>query len=146
VFQYHIAIYYFLAQDYPTCRKWIRDITEAPRTEQRMDIQRMSKVLGLVLLWKKRDMELLEFDLRAVARYVENWGGGELEEHALSLIKALLDAADQASVNMAFQEFMESISHPALEGLLGHAVLRAWVLAELTGAPPREVIASVGKP
>jgi hypothetical protein len=143
VFQYHIAIFYFLSGDYASCRKWLREITETPRTEQRMDIQRMAKVLNLLLLWQKRDHELLEFELRAVTRYFENWGGGVLEQNAVQLVQALLNAEDEASAKSALKEFEECISQSGMEEALGGSVLRAWAIAQQRGASAREVIAGI---
>ncbi len=140
VFQYHIAVFYFLSEDYASCRKWLREITEAPRTEQRMDIQRMAKVLNLLLIWQKRDFELLEFELRSVTRYFENWGGGLLEQIAIQLVQALLHAEDQTSEKSALMEFDRCISQSGMEEALGGTVLKAWAIAQVSGKVTREVI------
>lgn len=140
VFQYHIAIFHFLSEDYPSCKKWLREITETPRTEQRMDIQRMAKVLGMLLLWLKKDNELLEYELRAVTRYFENWGGGVLERHSVELVISLLNALDTKAELVALKEYDRQLSAESIEGLLGGTVLRAWVIGQLTGESLRKVI------
>ena len=144
-FQYHLAIYYFLAEDYVSCKKWLRKITEAARTEQRMDIQRITKILSLLLIWLNNDHELLEFELRSVTRYFENWGGGILERHAMELVQSLLQADNASAHRSAMQQFQERVSAPEIESLLGGSVLKAWVLAQLTNESPRKAISEIRK-
>jgi hypothetical protein len=141
-FQYHIAIFYFLGEEYAACRLWLCEITEAPRTEQRMDIQRFAKVLGLLLLWLKGDLDLLEYEHRSVSRYLENWGSGTLEQYVLDLVQALLQASDASAQHKALEEFRALVSEPRVQGVLGFSVLRAWVVGRLTGVSPRSVIAT----
>jgi hypothetical protein len=139
-FQYHIFIFYFLGEDYAACHTWQRAITEAPRTEQRMDLQRLVRVMGLLLIWHKGDFDLLEYELRSVTRNLENWGGGKLEQYVLDLVQSLLHARDDHSQKAALEQFQQLVSASAMEGILGSSVLKAWVAGQLTGESPRKVI------
>jgi hypothetical protein len=139
-FQYHIFIFHFLREDYAECHSWQRTITEAPRTEQRMDLQRLVRVMGLLLIWKKGDYDLLEYELRSVTRNLETWGGGKLEYAVLELVQSLLNSRDSPSQKEALEQFQGLVSAPALAGVLGSPVLNAWTLGQMTGELPQKVI------
>jgi hypothetical protein len=139
-FQYHIAIYYFLSEAEAACRKWLREITEAPRTEQRMDIQRIAKILRLLLVWKEGDVELLEYEHRAVARYFENWGGGKVEKAILDALGDLMLTPDKATQKQLLLRTAEKLASPPFKGLFGSLVIRAWLVAQATGDLPQKTI------
>jgi hypothetical protein len=140
VIAYHVAVFYFLSEDYGACSKWLRTITEMGRTEQRMDLQRIARVIGLLLIWLRGDMDLLEYELRSVQRYFEHRGSGLLEQQVLDLVQALIHAADEASAREELAKFRVLLSGPAVKSLLGADLLNAWATAQLTGALPREVL------
>lgn len=125
-FQYHILIFYFMREDYTASRKWQRMIIDAPRTEQRQDIQRFAKLIGLLLVWIKGDMDLLEYEYRSLARNPESTGSGKLEPRVLELVQALIQATDTASTCAALKAFVEAVSKPAMSGVLGVQVLSEW--------------------
>jgi hypothetical protein len=125
-FQYHILIFYFMREDYAATRKWQRMIIDAPRSEQRQDIQRFAKLIGLLLTWLKGDMDLLEYEYRSVARSLESTGTGKLESPVLELVEALIQATDTATACTALQVFIESVSKPAMVGVFGVQVLSDW--------------------
>ncbi|MFN8394945.1 MAG: hypothetical protein U0176_09885 [Bacteroidia bacterium] len=146
VLAYHVAVFYFLSGEQGLCNKWLRMITEAGRTEQRMDIQRIAQAMGLVLIWMRGDLDLLAYELRSVQRYFENWGGGVVEQHVLQLMQALLQAKGSKETQSAFAAFQEALSAPNIAPLLGCNVFQAWATAQLTGESPRALIAKSGKP
>ena len=146
VIAYHVAVFYFLAEDYVACGKWLRTITDTGRTEQRMDIQRIARVIGLLLIWLRRDMDHLEYELRSVTRYFENWGGGELAQHVLTLVQDLIHAPDDGASKKALEKFQELLSQSAVANLLGADLLNAWATAQLTGALPRVVLREMKAP
>jgi hypothetical protein len=139
-FQYNIAVYYFLAEDYAACRKWLQQINDGPRTEQRMNIQRIAKVMGLLLIWIKGDLDLLEYELRSVTRYFENWGSGLLEDEVVSLIRGLLSAPEQRQQKIAYEHFRDRLVDPSMQALEGSLFLRAWAIGHLTSVSPQAVI------
>lgn len=125
-FQYHILIFYFMREDYAASRKWQRMIAQAPRTEQRQDIQHFAKLIGLILLWLKGDIDLLEYEYRSIARSPESTGTKRLEPLVLELVQALIHAPNSASTCAALQAFVKSASQPGMQGLLGVQVLSEW--------------------
>ena len=139
-FQYHAAIFYFLGEEYPACRKWLHQITEESRTEHRMDIQHLARVMGLLLIWKKGEYDLLEYQHRSVQRYFESKGGGEVEQRVLDMVHKLLNDHEPASQIKALEDFKTQISHPEIIELLGATTLRAWALAQIAGKSPREFL------
>ncbi len=140
VIAYHVAVFYFLTEHYPACGKWLKMITEMGRTEQRMDIQRIARVIGLLLIWLRGDMDLLEYELRSVVRYFEHWGNGALEEQVVHLMQSLIQAQGNAAVSEAFEAFEASLSSSGIAHLFGAEVFKSWVIAQRTGMSPREVI------
>jgi hypothetical protein len=125
-FQYHILIFYFMRRDYAASRKWQRMITDAPRTEQRQDIQRFARLLGLLLLWLEGHLDLLEYEFRSVARSPEATGTGKLEPLVLDLVQALIQAVDPAAARVALRAFAEAAGRAEMADVLGAPVLAAW--------------------
>jgi hypothetical protein len=134
------ALYLFLAQNYRSCRLWLREITDAPRGEQRMDIQRLARLLTLLCTWAVDDLDLLEYQLKAAQRYFEKWGEGALEASVLSLVRDLLAAVDRPDQTLALATFIETIQLPSTHSALGATELRAWATAQIRSAKPLDIL------
>ena len=140
---YNCAISYFLGGDDAACLKSLRSITEMPHNEQRMDIQRLARVLTLLLIWKRGDLSLLEYEHRSTLRYFEQHGHGLLEQHALQAVDHLIKAPTQAIAIAALQDFAHLLSKTDCEHLLGAAPLRAWSLAKGCAHTAREILEQI---
>lgn len=141
-FQFNVAVYYFLVQDFTACNQWLREITEAARTEQRLDIQRIARIMGLCIIWERGDWDLLEYELRSASRYFENWGGGALEQVVLSGLQKMMGARVGTDPDRILEEMEQGIA--ALpKPSIGRRVLLAWLRAKRSHDLPIRTIMEI---
>lgn len=141
--RYNCAIFYFLGEDYAACSKWLRDIMGMARTEQRTDIQRMARILNLMLLWKRNDTNLLEYEHRSAARYFENHGTGKVESIAMEFIQELIFSNSTQPRRQLWEQFEARLADPETRDLRGVLPLRAWVMAQLTSDSPQKILEKI---
>lgn len=130
-FQYHVAAYYFLNDGLKGALRYVRAILEGPRSEQRMDIQRMAGLMWLLLLWKKGDMGLLEYELRSQARAAEGYSLQGLDQSVFKLVQEFISSDSKVSTRTALEIFSEALSKS--KPVLGLEVMRIWAQRELCG-------------
>jgi hypothetical protein len=128
-FQYHVTAYYFLTDDQKGALRWVRTILEGPRSEQRIDIQRVAGLMWLLLLWKKGDIELLEYELRSQIRASEGQSLQGLDQLVFSLVQRLISSDSKASSRTALETFLEDLSKG--KPVLGLQVMQVWAQREL---------------
>lgn len=138
--RYNCAIFHLLGEDYAACSKWLRDIIGMTRTEQRMDIQRIARILNLLLIWKRDDTSLLEYEYRSAARHFENHGTGKVESVAMEFIQALIFSNSTQSKRHLWGQFESKLADPLIKNLRGVLPLRAWATAQTTGDSPRRIL------
>jgi hypothetical protein len=137
----NVAIYYFLDNRLRECRKWLRKITECPRTELRMDIQRLARVLNLLLTHQRADFDLLAYQARSAERYFERWGGGVVESIVLDFIAERLNQPDEEEDAMG--NLIAKLAVEGLKDVLGASEIWAWAKARLQAQSGLAVIATM---
>lgn len=139
-FCYNCAIYLFLAEDYRGCRRWLRDIIDRPRGEQRMDIQQLALVLQMLCSWALDDPDLMAYQLKSLDRAWEGTATGGVEQAALGLGHALLHAHGRKAIEEAYGAFARELGgQPSPQGL-GSMELQAWARARINYSRPLDVI------
>jgi hypothetical protein len=145
-FQFHIALYYFLQEDYSACRKWLREITEAQRTERSLEHQRLARVLQLLITWLADDYDLLEHQHRSVKRYFEKHGSNALDAFVMELVQTFLAGGSEADEKEALERFQRKISCQETHGIRSASILKAWAIAQACAKSPKDILLELEKP
>lgn len=138
--RYDGAVCHLLLGNRSACRRWLRAITEPARTEQRMDLQRMARVIGLLLTWMDGDLEHLEYSLRAVQRFIDQLGSNPVETVVLDTVRRLLQARDAEESQQILRSMVDRLSAPDTRYANESLWLRAWAQGQISGRRAWELL------
>ncbi|MEM7103425.1 MAG: hypothetical protein AAF502_09870 [Bacteroidota bacterium] len=130
----NITILFFLMEDFDSALTWGNKIIQFPKSNTRMDIQRFSRLINLLLHFELGHTELLENLIRSTARYIKGLPTQhEIETSALRFFRKLINTA-HSDLAQLFLEFQEDITRMKMSGkqqnVFTFSVFDLWVAAK----------------
>lgn len=137
---YYVSAYFFLASGQPMkALPWVKKILGEPRTESRMDIQCMARILSMVIHYELEHFDMIEYLGKSAARFINSRGHlQQVEKISLRYLKKLANKEadhDEAALLEAFDhEIVAAVAaDPAERKLLDLFDMRAWIAIQKSG-------------
>jgi hypothetical protein len=143
---YNLSVAELIQDNYSEALKWLKKITDLPRHNLRLDIQRFIPAYRLMILYS-HNSSLLEYDLRNAQRYYakhpDSYREGSLESLVLKNIKTLYLCNSrnekQTLLNTFNRDMEQLLAQPGNSNMTGIDEVYCWVKALLLNKPLLEV-------
>lgn len=141
---YNLSLVHFFLGEHRTSRGWLNRVIHQNRADVRIDLQRISRLLLLILYFEQEEIDLMAYLFRSAYRYF--YTSDELypfEKAVLNAMKRLYRTPPGAALTSVFAELKAELDalhdQPTMQGIQGLPELRYWLQAKLEHRPLRTV-------
>ncbi len=142
---YFVSYFYFFSGRSQEAVSWINKILNEPKTELRMDIQCMARVLNLLVHYELGNKDLLDYNMKSVYRFIANRERlFKFEKTILKYLRALNNIHPDEDKNEILSEFGKSLDQvlqdPFEKKALNLLDASRWIQGKLTGQTISDII------
>lgn len=128
---YLLAKNYFGVNDFKGCKSALDQIIENSKNQARKDIQKLARILLLMVYYEQNKMDLLEHTLRSSLRYFKKTGVlSQVEQKVFKLLQLSLDSfGDKGKARLELSSLEDLIEKNRFT--TDFETLRQWVMSKL---------------
>lgn len=137
---FYVSAYFLLAAGEPQMAlAWIKKIISEPRSELRMDLQCMARILSMVIHYELHHYDMIEYLGKSAARFINSRGHlHQVEKISLRYLKKLAIKDEGQNDDALWEAFDQEIqaavdADPTERKLLDLFDVRAWIAVQKKG-------------
>jgi hypothetical protein len=137
---YNVGLLYFLLQKMDLAAKWFRKIDHLqPKTEHRQDIQLAARLMLLLILLDREEIDLLEYQLRSLVRGDSHrTTQGAFEKEAIDFLGKATKVGADVQLRALCATFCEQLESRKAQTNLEYQCIQEfiyWTKSKISGAP-----------
>lgn len=144
-FFYNIAIAYFLMHEWKKSLHWVEQVINQSKHEHRQDLQNAARILRLIIWYELDKIDLLEYELVSVERYLrkhKSWYAYESAVVKLFDKISYVSESERASCLESFKaRVKQTMNGKNSASLPGSSELMFWLNSQITGKNMRQLLA-----
>lgn len=137
---FHLAYFWLIAGEPSQALKWINRLLNEPKTELRVDLQCMARILNLIIHYELGNRDLVEYSAKSAYRFIyKRKRLFKFEQFALRIVRKLNESFEEGEADRilkdGMEEFQEILSDPFESKALVLFDIHSWMKARLRKVP-----------